>query len=186
MSRIRCNNSKKRLHRRGFTLVEFLATTVVLGVIGVVASGLIYTSVDGYVQASTQAQLHNEMSVGLDRIVRELRSISVEDIDTGSPDIDRMSATGITWHGNRSLVHRGNQLVLTTEDGTDHVLMSQVEKFIIEPFDEDNNSISTPLDDAECDDVRRLQITVVCSESGVSEMLRTRFFLRATMARQEF
>ncbi len=55
MIRRRC---PARSVRRGFTLIEAIATIVVLAIIGSIASLFILTAVDGYAVAATTAQLH--------------------------------------------------------------------------------------------------------------------------------
>ncbi|MCI0631635.1 MAG: type II secretion system GspH family protein, partial [Phycisphaerales bacterium] len=53
--------------RLGFTLVEVLATIAIIGAIGSVASLTLLSALDGYVDAATQAQLHSELSIAVDR-----------------------------------------------------------------------------------------------------------------------
>ena len=70
--------SPARSVRRGFTLIEAIATIVVLAIIGSIASLIILTAVDGYTDAATGAQLHIEASTAMDRIVRELRKVALD------------------------------------------------------------------------------------------------------------
>ncbi len=49
-----------RQFRRGFTLIEAIATIVILGAIGSMTSMMIANSVDCYAAATTSAQLHTE------------------------------------------------------------------------------------------------------------------------------
>jgi len=59
--------------RRGFTLVELIATMTILAALGSVVSLVIATSVDGYTRAATTAQLNSEISVALEMVTRAVR-----------------------------------------------------------------------------------------------------------------
>src|SRR5262249_38647629 len=59
--------------RRGFTLIEAIATIIVLATLGSVASTILLTAMNGYTNAAIGAQMQSEASIALDRITRELR-----------------------------------------------------------------------------------------------------------------
>ena len=84
--------------RRGFTLIEAIATIVLLSILGTFGSLVILNSTEGYIDASTVSQLHAELSISLDRIVRELRKIELDSGAAGvAPDIDSVTTTSIAW-----------------------------------------------------------------------------------------
>src|SRR5262245_52310729 len=87
---------------RAFTLVELIAVVAVLGVVGSLASLTLRTALDGYVGAATQAQLHTELSIAMDRISRELHNISLKSGSSIAPEISTVTASSIAWNNNYS------------------------------------------------------------------------------------
>jgi prepilin-type N-terminal cleavage/methylation domain-containing protein len=172
-----------RPRRRGFTLIEAVSTIVILGAIGTVASGLIFTATDGYAEASVRAQLHTELSVALDRIVREMRNVPLDDAASGiAPDIDELTADSITWSMNHTIERAGAEVRLTIAGGTARPLLTDVTAFSVEAYDADNALLIAPMIDDACDPIRRIAITATIQRRGVSETLRTKVFLRTMMA----
>jgi prepilin-type N-terminal cleavage/methylation domain-containing protein len=168
--------------RRGFTLIECIATIVVLAIIGTVASNIMLTAVDGYTDAAVAAQLNTEASITLDRIVRELRSIEPDpDESENFPHIQSVMATEINWNDDCTIELSGTNLMLTEDGGAASVLQSDVAAFDISTFDEDNSALGASLSGSSCHDIRRIQITLGIERDGVTETLRTRVFVRAAM-----
>lgn len=169
--------------RRAFTLIEMVATMVILGAIGTIASNIMFTCSDGYIQAATSAQMHTEASIGMDRMVRELRKIELDDGASGiAPNIDSLTPTSLAWHGTSSLTLLGSNLMFVDDGADPAVLLSDVSSLFIQAFDEGNASMSATLSGSACDDIRRLSISLSLQRAGVTETLRTKVFLRATMA----
>ncbi|MHC5023415.1 MAG: PilW family protein, partial [Planctomycetota bacterium] len=82
--------------RRGFTLIEAVATILVLGVVGTGTSMILLSSVESYLDGAAAAQLHSEASIALDRLMREVRMIELDSGASGiAPNIDSMSALAI-------------------------------------------------------------------------------------------
>jgi len=174
--------AERRPRRGGFTMVEAIATIVVLAVLGSVTSGIILQAVDGYTEASTQAQLHAEMSIALDRAVRELRKIPLDSGAGGiAPDVDDLSPTSVDWEGDYHLGLTGGDLLMTINGGAQRVLMSDVSAFGVSAFDESNAALGATLSGAACDPIRRLELTLTASRHGVTATVRTRVYLRSTM-----
>ena len=170
--------------RRGFTLIEFLATMVILATIAGVAGSIIFSAVDGYAAASARAQLQSELSVALDRIVRELRSLATQDPQTGAPDLVSMASQSMTWGNGSGVRLSGNILEVIDAGGAPARLASDVTQFTVTAFDENGSVIALPLDDAGCDSVRRVGVTLAATRNGTTEQIRTRIFLRATIAKE--
>ena len=169
--------------RRGFTLIEAIATIVVLAIIGSIASLLILTAVDGYTDAATTAQLHMEASTAMDRIVRELRKVPLDSGAAGvAPDINDVTPTSITWGANGELSLTGNKLQLTTSGPPLGDLLDDVSAFTVQTYDEDNAALGETLTGAACDPIRRIELDLTLQRGDVSTSLRTKLFVRSTMS----
>ena len=122
--------------RRGFTLIESMATVAVLGVLGSTASFLILDAVDDYTAASLTAQLHAEMSIALDRAMREIRKIELDaSVSDVAPDITTMAVSLLQWEDAAATTHRlglsGTDLVLQIGGGTVATLLTDVSAMTI-------------------------------------------------------
>jgi prepilin-type N-terminal cleavage/methylation domain-containing protein len=172
--------------RRGFTLIEAIATIVVLGVIGSGTSLILLGSVEGYLDGTAAAQLHAESSIALDRMMREIRKIELDDGASGiAPDIDNMSATAIYWTDSDddaySLYRTGSSVMLAVDGGGAAKLLGDVTSFSVRAYDESNNALPLSISGTECDPIRRISIVFTVQRDGISQTLRSRVFLRSTM-----
>jgi prepilin-type N-terminal cleavage/methylation domain-containing protein len=173
--------------RSGFTLVESMATIAVLGILGSTASFMVVDAVDDYTEASLQVQLHAEMSIALDRAMREIRKI---ELDAGAadvaPDITSMAVTLLQWEDSSGNAYQlgksGSELQLQIAGGTVATLLTDVTDLEISIFDEDNADLGLSCAGATCDAVRRIVIDVTTQRSGVTESLRFKAFIRSTMS----
>ena len=168
---------------RGFTLIESIATIVVLAVLGSITSLLIVNAVDGYSEAATSAQLHGESSIALDRAVRELRRIELDSAATGvAPNISSVTPTSIAWEPNSSLSLSGARLMLVDNGATAAVLLDDVSALSITTYDQSNTALAASLTADQCDPIRRIVIDVTLQRHGVSDTLRSKVFIRSTMS----
>jgi prepilin-type N-terminal cleavage/methylation domain-containing protein len=173
--------------RRAFTLIESMATVVVLAIMGSLTSFLILDAVDGYTDASTSAQLHGELSVALDRAVREIRMIELDGTASGlAPNITDVTPTSIFWTDSDLdsylLQLSTTDLILQIDNGLPAVLAANVSAFSVTTYDEDNSQLAATLTGDSCDPIRRVELEVTLQRGGVSESLRTRTFIRSTMS----
>lgn len=171
---------------RGFTLVESMATVVVLSVLGSVSSFLILEAVGSYIDASTSTQLHAEVSIAMDRIMRELRKIELDSSAAGiAPNITTTNPTWMNWQDSDSdlyqLLLAGSVLKLTIDGGASADLLSDVTAFSVKTFDQDNTQLGDSLSGGACDGIRRIEIEMTLERGGVSDTLRCRTFIRSTM-----
>ena len=174
-----------RRHRAAFTLIELIATMVVLAIIGGVSSSIILHNADGYLQASTTSQLHHELSVAMDRIVREVRRIDRDPaVTTIAPHIDAVTDTSISWRdadGDAfSLSLAGGVLRLAADGGPPRVLLEDVVTLTIRTVDDDAALLPASLSGSGCDAIRRVEVSITLARSGISESLTARAFIRST------
>ena len=178
---------QSRRRRRGFTLIESMATIIVLGVLGSTASYLVLDSVDDYTAATTSAQLHAEMSIALDRAMREVRKIELDGAATGvAPNVTSMTWIWLQWEDSAANTYQlgkvGSELRIEVAGGGLSTLLTDVTSLNISIFDEDNTNIGAACAGAGCDPVRRVLVDVTTQRNGVSETLRFKVFIRSTMS----
>lgn len=179
--------SRTAIARRAFTLIEAIATMVVLSILGTFGSSIILSNTEGYFDASLTGQLHVELSISMDRIVRELRMIELDSAATGmAPNIDSVTASSMTWRNDAgnvfSLSLSGNNLMLAVDGAAANLLLSEVTMFSIQVFDEDNAALAASLSGISCDPIRRVSVSITLTRYGVSETLGTRVFIRSMMS----
>jgi len=167
---------------RGFTLVEVIATMAVMGALGAVASSTVFSALDSYLDAATRGQLHTEISMAMDRVVRELQNTQLDGSASGvAPDIESVASSAITWNDDYSLTLTGGQLMLSDNGAAAEPLLANVSSFSVQTFNESNVALGASLSGAGCDAIRRIQLTLTMQRNGTIETLRTKVFLRCTM-----
>ncbi len=187
------NTPIRRTSARGFTLIETLATISVLAILGSITSFILVGAVEGYVDAATQAQLHAEASVAMDRALRELRWIELNTDPapcTIGPHIDSVTDKSITWDNVLDGVHSlvwsgtsGDPLTLAVDGGAAVNLQTDVTAFTVAVYDDTNTVIVLPLaDDDACCPIRRIALDLTVNRSGKSMSVRTKLFVRSTMS----
>ncbi|MEM7229573.1 MAG: prepilin-type N-terminal cleavage/methylation domain-containing protein [Planctomycetota bacterium] len=171
---------RRRHHDAGFTLVELVATIVILAVVSAASSRLLLDASENFADASEHALLHSESSIALDRLVRELRAIDNEDVSGERvPIIDSIAASAITWESTSSLTLSGTDLQLTLSGGTTRTILGNVTAFTLEAFDESNAALSLPRTGDDCHAVRRIRVTVTTSRNGVTDTMSGKVFIRS-------
>jgi type II secretory pathway pseudopilin PulG len=172
---------------RAFTLVEAIATIVVIATVSLVASRVISSSTQSYTQVATRSELHAQAASAMDQIVQNLRQARVRPASSPvAPDITGVTPTSVSWvmpDGTAITVARsGSTLQAQYNAGAWVVLATNVTAFNVQCFDESSAALATTLSGSALDPIRRIEITLGVSLSGVTETLRTRVFLRAMVA----
>lgn len=173
-------NTRAPSRRRAFTVVELIAAVSVIAVLGVMASSLIVRTSTINNDTSQQSQLHTELATAMERVDRTLRQIRNR---TGAtdPSIQRLAPTSIAFNGGSSLTLTGGDLRL--DDGSGVVtILSGVTGVNIQAFDASNAPMAVTLSGSACDPIRRLAVTVTAARAGLSDTLRTKVYLRSTLA----
>lgn len=169
--------------RRGFTLVELVASMVIIATVGTLGATIIYTAMNGFFQASTRAQLQCELATALDRIAQELHDIPNDSSASSlAPDIASVSASSISWNTGYALTLSGTNLMFSDNGASSALLLPNVSAFTIQTYDESNTALGASLSGTGCDAIRRIQITITMTQSNISETLRTKIFVRSMMS----
>jgi type II secretory pathway pseudopilin PulG len=168
---------------RAFTLVETLCAIVVVATVGSVSSGIIYSAIRSYRDASNRAQLSDDCSAAFDRLTKVLWSIPRDtSASVVAPLISNVTASSISWNTNWTLSLSGTQLLLTEAGGTARPILENVSAFTVTCYNESNGAMAASLSGAATQAIRRIQIQVSISRQGQTETLRTRVFIRSLMS----
>lgn len=173
--------------RRGFTLVEAIATIVILAVVMGVASRLVHAGADSYTAGSVRAEMHAQLSSAMDRITSELREVRAAPASSpAAPDVSSVTPTSISWTGPdgiaRTLALSGSTLNLTVGGAGAAALALNVSGLAVACYDQENTALAANLSGASTAAIRRVELTLQASVGGVGDTLRTRVFLRCTVA----
>jgi prepilin-type N-terminal cleavage/methylation domain-containing protein len=172
-----------RTRHRGFTLIEAMATVVVLGTLATFSTVTLVDTVDSYQKAAMQAQLHAELATALDRVARETRRIGLDPDEPGSkPHITAFTnTTQILWEDDSNaswgLILAGDDLSLRVT-GTSYQILDDVSSLTLTAYDEDDTQLGAVLVGAQLNPIRRLAVDVTMTRDGVSQSLQTKVFLR--------
>lgn len=170
--------------QNAFTLIETIAAMVVLSIIATSASLLIGRMSVTVRDRSVQGQLHNEASIALDRMVREVRSL--DSVDTGDgfvPDIRSASKTSFHWSEGELIELSDNAVQLNTDGINTDPLVTDVSAFSLDYLDDDGASLlsGSTVTSGNLEKIRRVRIALTLSRGGINETLHTLVFLRAMM-----
>lgn len=177
------NSPTPYCRRRGFTLIESIATITVLGVLAGVSANLLYTASTSYRDASTRAHLCDDVTVALDRVAHRMTSIARDtSASVVAPQISSITPTSIAWNGDCSLTLSGAQLMLVESGSAARVLLDNVTSFSVSAYDESNSALAGTLSGAATQAVRRLRFQITAQRLGITETVRTKIFIRSTMA----
>ena len=115
---------------KGFTLVELIITTVLVGIIGTFTTLFMYTGLNGYLRAKDTAEGALKAQITLDRISLELRDIFEIEAFTANSTIDYFSTT---LPGDRQIIYNaGDRTISLDVDGdvnTLDILLDEVTSF---------------------------------------------------------
>lgn len=172
--------------RRGFTLVEAIASMVVVAALAGMGAQLTLRASRDYIESARAAELHTALASAFERLDRELREIRLRpNAPAVAPDIDALSASSITWNkaaGPCALTLSGSTLLLADAGGNPAPLLENVSALSLAAFDASGSPLALPIAGSACDAVRRIELSITVARDGRSDSLRTRVFLRSTMA----
>lgn len=171
-----------RKTRSGFTLVECIATMVVLTTIGSVASMIAMTATDSYLGSRTAAQINSELHVAISRLHHEISRIELD--TSAGANIKSVTSSSMTWRDSANATYSvtlsGDTLQLVIKGGAARTLLKGVTSFSIQAFDQDNAPMAASLSGTACRVIRRVAVSATVERNGVAETLGTKIFITAT------
>ena len=168
--------------RRAFTLVEVIATIVVLAVISGTASRILFQAFTALNDASTRGDMHDQLASAMERITNELHTIAIKSGSSpATPDITACTATSITFNNTitaRTIALSGTNLLISGSAKANAAIATNVSAFTIQTYDGANAALPASPSAAQIDTIRRIQITLTASSNGLTETLRTKVYVR--------
>ena len=165
--------------RSAFTLIEAIATMVILSTLGIVSGGMVMSAMQSYSQGSVRAEIHNEASLAMERLVREIRSLPAK--PDGNPNISELHPSSMIWTGTTHSIALVNNQLLYTQSGTARVLLSDVTGFTLRAYGVQNTPLAPTLIGDACNDIRRISLTISVTRANSTNTIQTRVFLRCMM-----
>jgi hypothetical protein len=163
--------------RRGFTLVEAVATMTVVTILGGVGGSLVYSGVRANRDVAVRSQLHEELCLAVEAVCGVVRGIPAR--PGPAPDITAVTAASISWAGGGQVWLNGSTLMLTEPGSASIELLRDVSVFEVQCYDASGTALAQSLSGSACDAVQRVQVSVTAVREGVSESVRTRVFIRS-------
>lgn len=160
----------------GFTLIEIIASLVIVGIIAVFSSLFLVVGLDGYEFTRKAADAATNAEVALNRISLELKTI--DEIPAGSPPVTNSSLTYTssddTLAGTTRMIRFNSDNLYINVDGTDFTLIKDVSNPLLSVQLEDLDN------DGSVDDVA--YITVGFRPSGIPSDFQVRVYPRKMVA----
>ncbi len=162
-----------RPSRRGMTLLEAVLSIVIVSIVAAIVTPVVATATENYAAAANTRQDVEQAAFAMERIVRVLREIPLDETDPQLLGIRSLTSNSITLDDNRELRLTGEQLVMTDKTGRSGTLCDSVTAFTVELLSTDGVTAVTPQDPS----AHVLQITLV--SAGLD--LRSRVMPRVRM-----
>lgn len=179
-------NSPARHRPRGFTLIEAITTIVIIAIVSTISTSLVRTAMGVYENAATRAELSDRLSIAMDRITTELRTMDqTGSVGSNQPNITALTATSITFVASgatRTIALSGTNLELSGSLASNIVLAPEVSDFSLLGYDNVNAALPASPTPAQIATLRRLQVSISATRNGVTETLRTKLFIRELAA----
>ncbi len=130
-------------HSRGLALIELISVIVLVGIIASFTGFFLYTGINGYMNAKTNAEGSLNAQMALDRISLELKDLNyfTSSPDTTPPDLS-ISFNSEILAGTRMIRYNAaSDTIFINIDGTDYELLEDVSSFslAVTPMDLNND-----------------------------------------------
>lgn len=161
---------QRHTKQRAFTLIELIASMMVVGVVAAVSAPLIAAASDAYVTSADNRDNVERISHAMDRAVRLVRDAPPTASGSGLPDITVAATDNIEFADGSELQLVGSTLMLTPAGGVAAPLCIGVTTFELAYIGEDGlwNTILTP------QNTQRIGIRIVAN----GQELQSAVFLR--------
>lgn len=88
---------KSRIRHAGFTLIELIATLVILGILAAAAAPMLSSGVRAYDATHASLSTLNKLRYATERMVREIREVRRDPADPSAYDMGIMAATSFQF-----------------------------------------------------------------------------------------
>lgn len=173
--------SHSRCH--GFTLIELIASLVLLGIIAVFGGMFVVQGMEGYIFSKKNSEKALKAQIALDRIALELRNLNgTDDFTYTLIEDSSVSYTSIEpeLSGTRSITYSGDSIFIGV-DGDSYTLIDEISNFRLSqngtlPSKNLNSSISVTFDYADMPE--GYSITVVPRLQNGTQILDSRWYFQ--------
>ncbi|MFM9957164.1 MAG: type II secretion system protein [Phycisphaerales bacterium] len=163
-----------RADRRGFTLVEMLATLVVVGTVAAITSPIVVGATQAFAKSASQRRAAEQVAGALDRLSRVLREAPAKSSPAGAADFASAAADNFALSNGLNVTLSGSTLMLGSTTVKGSPLCQNVTAFQITYLDSAGAAVSVA---SGTDSVRRVVIRLAAQ--GVD--LSTTVWLRASL-----
>lgn len=160
--------------RRGFTLVELIASIVVVATVAAVTSPILYSASDAYAKSVQQRRGAERVAGALDRLCRILREAPGKASPAGATNFTAATVNSFTLLGGVNASLSGSDLLLGAASVPPTPLCVGVTAFELTYFDGAGASVNAA---GGTDAVRRMEIRLAANGCE----LRTTVWLRASL-----
>lgn len=147
----------------GFTIIEFIVTVLIIGIIAGVGAPLIAEIADGWLLQTRRKEMSESARIAMERMIRETRRIanttSVITANSGTLQFIDIDNHDITFDVLTNTLRR-------TADGTAVDLADNIDSLSFIYYNASGATITTPLVSPDTTNIKRIEITVTFSLGG--------------------
>ena len=158
---------KRKFNQQGFSLIELIATLVIVGILGVGVSAYFAKTTQGFIMARLNNQSYQKMEIALERLLKETKFM--DGLIEAGADTLRFTRGGeqfgLARVGNTIRMVRGGNALPTVTTGA--ILMDDVSGFTLE-FQEADGSNWTVHTDHSLNGLSRIRISITIDISDTT------------------
>lgn len=159
---------------RGFTLIELMATMIIISTVAAVTSGILMSASQVYAKSATQRRSAENVASALDRVVRLFREAPSKTSPAGAADMTSAGPTAVSFSDGSGVSLSGSVLRLSGGGITNSPLCNGVTAFTLTYLDSAGATVNVA---GGTDTVRRVTIRLA---AGGTELQSTAW-LRASL-----